>query len=101
MDLITPPDITTWVVRGRCRRGPAHFLPSGHAHPTTCLDCGAALTDRYCAHCGQPANTHRDRPLKHLLLHDLPPLHLARYDKRPGVHFLADADAPRRSPSEG
>ena len=40
------------------------------AHPN-CLDCGAALTDRFCAHCGQPANTHRIT-LKHLLLHDLP-----------------------------
>jgi hypothetical protein len=36
-----------------------------------CLDCGAALTDRFCAHCGQPADTHRIT-LKHLLLHDLP-----------------------------
>jgi len=40
------------------------------AHPN-CLDCVAALTDRFCAHCGQPANTHRIT-LKHLLLHDLP-----------------------------
>ena len=40
------------------------------AHPN-CLDCGAALTDRFCAHCGQPADTHRIT-LKHLLLHDLP-----------------------------
>ena len=40
------------------------------AYPN-CLDCGAALTDRFCAHCGQPANTHRIT-LKHLLLHDLP-----------------------------
>ena len=37
----------------------------------SCLDCGAALTDRFCAHCGQPADTHRIT-LKHLLLHDLP-----------------------------
>ena len=43
----------------------------GTRHPHTCLDCGAALTDRYCAHCGQPADTHRIT-LKHLLLHDLP-----------------------------
>ena len=42
--------------------------PSQHA----CLDCGAALTDRYCAHCGQPADTHRIT-LKHLLFHDVPP----------------------------
>lgn len=41
--------------------------PAQHA----CLDCGAALTDRFCAHCGQPADTHRIT-LKHLLLHDLP-----------------------------
>jgi hypothetical protein len=45
-------------------------LPHGHAHPTACLDCGTALTDRFCGHCGQPANTHRIT-LKHLLLHDL------------------------------
>ena len=43
----------------------------GTRHPHTCLDCGAALTDRYCAHSGQPADTHRIT-LKHLLLHDLP-----------------------------
>ena len=46
---------------------PGSGLP---AHPN-CLDCGAALTDRFCGHCGQPANTHRIN-LKHLLLHDLP-----------------------------
>ncbi|UOQ99537.1 DUF3667 domain-containing protein [Hymenobacter sp. 5317J-9] len=46
--------------------------PSGgpQAHHA-CLDCGAALTDKFCAHCGQPADTHRIT-LKHLLLHDLP-----------------------------
>ena len=42
--------------------------PPAHHH---CLDCGAALTDRFCAHCGQPTDTHRIT-LKHLLLHDLP-----------------------------
>jgi len=46
---------------------PGSGLP---AHPN-CLDCGAALTDRFCGHCGQPANTHRIN-LKHLLPHDLP-----------------------------
>lgn len=70
MDLITPPDVATWVAVAEAEAAPpAHG--SAHAHPTACLDCGTPLTDRFCAHCGQPANTHRIT-LKHLLLHDLP-----------------------------
>ncbi|MDO7853829.1 DUF3667 domain-containing protein [Hymenobacter convexus] len=70
MDLITTPDIATWVTVAEAEAAPA-TLPPDHAHPTACLDCGTALTGKFCAHCGQPANTHRIT-LKHLLLHDLP-----------------------------
>lgn len=44
--------------------------PPGH-HASACLNCGTALADHFCAHCGQPAATHRFT-LRHLLLHDLP-----------------------------
>ncbi|KUG08366.1 DUF3667 domain-containing protein [Solirubrum puertoriconensis] len=41
-------------------------------HATACLNCGTAITDRYCAHCGQDAHhTHRFT-LRFLLFHDLP-----------------------------
>lgn len=43
--------------------------PGPAAH--TCLNCGTALHDQFCARCGQPADTHRFT-LRHLLLHDLP-----------------------------
>ena len=68
MDLITDP--AAWVAVAAAEAAPPP-RPPGPAHPTACLDCGAALTDRFCAHCGQPAATHRIT-LKHLLLHDLP-----------------------------
>lgn len=35
-----------------------------------CLNCGEALTGKFCAECGQKADTHRISP-KHFLLHDL------------------------------
>lgn len=59
--------LTAVVTADALERASSHGPPAHHA----CLDCGAALSDRYCAHCGQPADTHRIT-LKHLLLHDLP-----------------------------
>ena len=70
MDLITSPDAATWVAVAEAEAAPPAPVVS-HANSTACLDCGAPLTDRFCAHCGQPANTHRIT-LKHLLLHDVP-----------------------------
>ena len=59
--------LTAVVAAEALELAPGGGPPAQHA----CLDCGAALTDRFCAHCGQPADTHRIT-LKHLLLHDLP-----------------------------
>ena len=59
--------LTAVVATDVLENAPGGGLP---VHPN-CLDCGTALTDRFCAHCGQQANTHRIT-LKHLLLHDLP-----------------------------
>jgi hypothetical protein len=59
--------LTAMVAAEALESAPGGGLPAQHA----CLDCGAVLTDRFCAHCGQPADTHRIT-LKHLLLHDLP-----------------------------
>ena len=70
MDLTTTPDLATWVTVAEAEAAPA-TLPPGHAHPTASLDCGTARTGKFCAHCGQPANTHRIT-LNHLLFHDLP-----------------------------
>lgn len=70
MDLITSPDAATWVAVAEAEVAPP-ALVAGHAHASACLDCGTSLTGRFCAHCGQSANTHRIT-LKHLLLHDLP-----------------------------
>lgn len=39
-------------------------------HHSHCLNCGKNLTDKYCAGCGQKADTHRIT-FKHFLLHDL------------------------------
>ncbi len=39
-------------------------------HHNHCLNCGKHLTDKYCAGCGQKADTHRIT-FKHFLLHDL------------------------------
>ena len=60
--------LTAVVATDALENAPSGSPPAQYAY----LDCGAALTDRFCAHCGQPANTHRIS-LKHLLLHDLPP----------------------------
>lgn len=60
--------LTAVVAADALENAPAH---GGAQAPHACLDCGAALTDKFCAHCGQPADTHRIT-LKHLLLHDLP-----------------------------
>ena len=59
--------LTTVVAAEALESAPGGGPPAHH----NCLDCGAALTDRFCAHCGQPTDTHRIT-LKHLLLHDLP-----------------------------
>ncbi|HEX8329711.1 MAG TPA: DUF3667 domain-containing protein [Hymenobacter sp.] len=59
--------LTAVVAVDALERAPTGGPPAHHA----CLDCGTALTDRFCAHCGQPADTHRIT-LKHLLFHDLP-----------------------------
>ncbi|NVO33084.1 MULTISPECIES: DUF3667 domain-containing protein [Hymenobacter] len=59
--------LTAVVAAEALESAPGGGPPAQHA----CLDCGAALSDRFCAHCGQPADTHRIT-LKHLLLHDLP-----------------------------
>ena len=59
--------LTAVVVAEALESAPGGGPPAQHA----CLDCGAALTNRFCSHCGQPADTHRIT-LKHLLLHDLP-----------------------------
>ncbi|MFD2718506.1 DUF3667 domain-containing protein [Hymenobacter monticola] len=60
--------LTAVVAAEALENAPAHGGARAHH---TCLDCGAALTDKFCAHCGQSADTHRIT-LKHLLLHDLP-----------------------------
>ncbi|GAA3964681.1 DUF3667 domain-containing protein [Hymenobacter antarcticus] len=59
--------LTAVVATEALETAPGGGPPAHHA----CLDCGAALADRFCAHCGQPADTHRIT-LKHLLFHDLP-----------------------------
>lgn len=40
------------------------------SHSSTCLNCNAPLTDKYCAQCGQSANTHR-LSIKHFIEHEL------------------------------
>ncbi|SHL13002.1 DUF3667 domain-containing protein [Hymenobacter psychrotolerans] len=78
-------------------------------HPTAtqqaCLNCGTALHDRFCAHCGQPANTHR-LTMAHWL-HDIPhsiwhvdkglPYTLGQMLRRPGPalrRYLAGQRVP-------
>ncbi|AYA35861.1 DUF3667 domain-containing protein [Hymenobacter oligotrophus] len=41
-------------------------------HHAACLNCGTALADRYCAHCGQDAHHAHRFTLRSLLFHDLP-----------------------------
>ena len=69
MDLTTSPGAATWVAVAAAEAAPP-TLPAGHAQPTACLNCDTALTDRFCAHCGQPAATHR-LTMRHLL-HEIP-----------------------------
>ncbi|GAB3296943.1 DUF3667 domain-containing protein [Hymenobacter tenuis] len=78
-----------------------------HAQATqhSCLNCGTALHDQFCAHCGQPANTHR-LSMAHWL-HDIPhsiwhvdkglPYTLGQMLRRPGPtlrRYLAGQRAP-------
>ncbi|MDQ2769476.1 MAG: DUF3667 domain-containing protein [Bacteroidota bacterium] len=69
MDLTTTPGTAAWVAVAAAEAAPP-TLPAGHAHPTACLNCDTPLTDRFCAHCGQPAATHR-LTMGHLL-HEIP-----------------------------
>ena len=66
MDLASSPGTATWVALAAAEAAP----PAGHAHATACLNCDQPLTDRFCAHCGQPAATHR-LTMGHLL-HEIP-----------------------------
>lgn len=45
-------------------------VATSHSHAATCLNCEAALTDKLCGRCGQPAATHR-LTMRHLL-HNIP-----------------------------
>lgn len=69
MDLSSSPGAATWVAVAAAEAAPP-AQPLGHAHPTACLNCDTPLTDRFCAHCGQPAATHR-LTMGHLL-HEIP-----------------------------
>lgn len=47
--------------RVRCTRRlvrPRHDLLSAELQPRTCLNCGAPITGRHCAECGQPGDVH-------------------------------------------
>jgi hypothetical protein len=70
-----------------------------------CLNCGSTVLDAFCAHCGQPANTHRIT-LEHWL-HEIPhsiwhvdkglPYTLGQMLRRPGAtlqRYLAGQRAP-------
>ncbi len=82
-----------------------HIQLAPHPAPTACLNCGGPLTDRFCAHCGQAADTHRIT-LEHWL-HDIPhsiwhvdkglPYTLGQMLRRPGPtlkRYLAGQRAP-------
>ena len=69
MDLATSPGAATWVAVAATEAAPPAPAP-GHAPATACLNCDTPLTDRFCAHCGQPAATHR-LTMGHLL-HEIP-----------------------------
>ena len=69
MNLATSPGTAAWVAVAAAEAAPP-TLPPGHAHPTACLNCATPLTDRFCAHCGQPAATHR-LTMGHFL-HEIP-----------------------------
>ncbi|MCC3160596.1 DUF3667 domain-containing protein [Hymenobacter sp. 15J16-1T3B] len=49
---------------------PASSVAAAHTSPHACLNCGTGLHDQYCAHCGQPADTHRITTGH--LLHEIP-----------------------------
>lgn len=54
------------------RGGGAVAHPPGDDAHAACFNCGAALTDAYCAHCGQPAHLHRSiTSLAHDILHSV------------------------------
>lgn len=52
---------------------------------STCLNCDTELTDKFCAHCGQLADTHRIS-LKHFVFHDI--LH-GTFHLEKGILFTA------------
>ena len=69
MDLTSSPGTAAWVAVATAEAAPP-APAAGHAHPIACLNCDTPLTDRFCAHCGQPAATHR-LTMGHLL-HEIP-----------------------------
>lgn len=69
MDLTTPSGTAAWMAVAAAEAAPP-TLPPGHAHPAACLNCATPLTDKFCAHCGQPAATHR-LTMGHFL-HEIP-----------------------------
>ena len=52
-------DAITGGVIGRAVEPQAGEGRDGHAHEHDCLNCGAALTGRFCGQCGQHAHVHR------------------------------------------
>lgn len=83
----------------------AHIQIVPRAARLVCLNCGSAVLDRFCAHCGQAADTHRIT-LKHWL-HEIPhsiwhvdkglPYTLGQLLRRPGPTlrgYLAGQRAP-------
>lgn len=55
--------------------GQATEAGEGHTHESACLNCGEALAEDYCGHCGQKAHVHRTlSAFWHDLLHGV--LHL-------------------------
>jgi hypothetical protein len=65
MNLATSPGTAAWVAVAAAEAAPP---TADHAH--NCLNCDTQLTDRFCAHCGQSATTHR-LTMGHLL-HEIP-----------------------------
>lgn len=55
-------DAVTGALVGRAVEPRAGEAGDGHTHETNCLNCGAPLTGRYCAQCGQRAHIHRSLP---------------------------------------
>ncbi|MBF9221028.1 DUF3667 domain-containing protein [Hymenobacter ruricola] len=69
MEIASSPGAATWVAVAAAEAAPP-APAAGHALPTACLNCDTPLTDKFCAHCGQPAATHRFS-MGHLL-HEIP-----------------------------